>query len=310
MSEKRRLGRGLGALIEEALAGTAEVTEIPLKEIKPNPFQPRVNFDSAKMEELMNSIREHGVVQAVVVSPAPEGGYYVVAGERRCRAARMAGLTTIPALVREFKEKEMLEIALIENLQREDLNPIEEAAAYRRLMEEFNFTQEELGKRLGKSRSAIANTVRLLSLPPKVQKALISGELSPGQARPLLALPDPAAQEALARRIIEGKLTAREAERLAGSAAGVKRKGAAHRREEADDPLLRELQAALQRRLGTRVKISRRSEGGTIEIYFYGAEDLERLVELIMPEESLAQVSRETREALLSFATFHVKLFF
>ncbi|HPU00560.1 MAG: ParB/RepB/Spo0J family partition protein [Firmicutes bacterium] len=284
MSEKRRLGRGLGALIEEALAGTAEVTEIPLKEIKPNPFQPRVNFDSAKMEELMNSIREHGVVQAVVVSPAPEGGYYVVAGERRCRAARMAGLTTIPALVREFKEKEMLEIALIENLQREDLNPIEEAAAYRRLMEEFNFTQEELGKRLGKSRSAIANTVRLLSLPPKVQKALISGELSPGQARPLLALPDPAAQEALARRIIEGKLTAREAERLAGSAAGVKRKGAAHRREEADDPLLRELQAALQRRLGTRVKISRRSEGGTIEIYFYGAEDLERLVELIMPE--------------------------
>lgn len=284
MSEKRRLGRGLGALIEEAFSGNAEITEVPLDEIKPNPFQPRANFDPSKLQELVNSIKEHGVVQAVLISPAKEGGYYVVAGERRCRAARMAGLTAIPALIREFNEKEMLEIALIENLQREDLNPIEEAAAYRRLMEEFNLTQEELGRRLGKSRSAIANTVRLLSLPPTIQEALIRGELSAGQARPLLALPDAASQEALARRIIEGRLTAREAERLAGSAAAGKEKERAERKAEAADPLLKELQAVLQRRLGTKVKISRRRGGGTIEIFFYGEEDLERLIELMMPE--------------------------
>lgn len=284
MSEKRRLGRGLGALIGEALTGVAEITEIPLNEIKANPFQPRVNFDPAKMEELVASIKEHGVVQAVVVSPVKEGGYYLVAGERRCRAARMAGLTEIPALIREFKEKEMLEIALIENLQREDLNPIEEAAAYRRLMEEFNFTQEELGRRLGKSRSAIANTVRLLSLPQKVQEAIIRGELSAGQARPLLALPDAAMQEELARQIIDGKMTAREAESLAGNAAAGKNKRRVSAKTEAADPLLKELQGILQRRLGTKVKIYRRRGSGTIEIFFYGEEDLERLIALIMPE--------------------------
>lgn len=284
MSEKRRLGRGLGALIGEALTGVAEITEIPLNEIKANPFQLRVNFDPAKMEELVASIKEHGVVQAVVVSPVKEGGYYLVAGERRCRAARMAGLTEIPALIREFKEKEMLEIALIENLQREDLNPIEEAAAYRRLMEEFNLTQEELGRRLGKSRSAIANTVRLLSLPQKVQEAIIRGELSAGQARPLLALPDAAMQEELARQIIDGKMTAREAESLAGNAAAGKNKRRVPAKTEAADPLLKELQGILQRRLGTKVKIYRRRGSGTIEIFFYGEEDLERLIALIMPE--------------------------
>jgi ParB family chromosome partitioning protein len=284
MSEKRRLGRGLGALINEALTGTADIIEIPLSQIEANPFQPRINFDPVKLQELADSIKEHGVVQAVVVSPSKEEGYYLVAGERRCRAARMAGLTRIPALVRDLDEKDMLEIALIENLQREDLNPIEEAVAYRRLMEEFELTQEELGRRLGKSRSAIANTVRLLALPQRVQEAIISGELSAGQARPLLSLPDAARQEDLARQIIARKMTAREAESLAGKAAGGANKGRVKDVPVAADPLLKELQGSLQRHLGTKVKIYRGKGGGTIEISFYGEDDLDRLVDLLMPE--------------------------
>jgi len=149
VSEKRRLGRGLGALINEALTDAEDIVEIPLNQIKPNPFQPRISFNSTKLQELADSIKEHGVVQAVIVAPDEEEGYHLVAGERRCRAARIAGLTRIPALVRDLDEKAMLEIALIENLQREDLNPIEEASAYRRLMDEFELTQEELGRRLG-----------------------------------------------------------------------------------------------------------------------------------------------------------------
>lgn len=286
MSDKRRLGRGLGALIEEALTGTADISEIPLNQIKANPFQPRVNFNPSKLQELARSIKEHGVVQAVVVSPVKEGGYYLVAGERRCRAARMAGMTSIPALVRDLDEKEMLEIALIENLQREDLNPIEEAAAYRRLMEEFELTQEELGRRLGKSRSTIANTVRLLSLSQKVQEAIISGELSAGQARPLLSLTDVARQEDMARQIVAGKMTAREAERLAGKATSGQNRRRMKDMPEAADPLMKELQNVLQRRMGTKVKIYRSKGGGTgtIEISFYGEDDLDRLIALMLPE--------------------------
>ena len=166
------------ALINEALTDAEDIVEIPLNQIKPNPFQPRISFNSTKLQELADSIKEHGVVQAVIVAPDEEEGYHLVAGERRCRAARIAGLTRIPALVRDLDEKAMLEIALIENLQREDLNPIEEASAYRRLMDEFELTQEELGRRLGKSRSAIANTVRLLSLSKWVQEAIVRGELN------------------------------------------------------------------------------------------------------------------------------------
>lgn len=281
MSDKRRLGRGLGALINEALTETGDINEIPLSQIEPNPFQPRVNFDEVKLQELADSIKEHGVVQAVVVSPAGKEGYYLVAGERRCRAARMAGLTGIPALVRDIDERTMIEIALIENLQREDLNPIEEAVAYRRLMDEFEMTQEQLGRRLGKSRPAIANTVRLLALPQKVQEAIIRGELSAGQARPLLSLQEPARQEELARQIAARKMTAREVERLtAKAAAGTDR---VEKETEAGDPILKELQSSLQRRLGTRVKIYRRGGGGAIEISFYGDDDLDRLLGLLLP---------------------------
>ncbi len=284
MSEKKRLGRGLGALINEALTETADITEIPLNQIAANPFQPRKSFDSATLQELADSIKEHGVVQAVVVAPAPEGGYYLVAGERRCRAARIAGLTGVPALVRNLDERDMLEIALIENLQREDLNPIEEAVAYRRLMDEFELTQEELARRVSKSRPAIANTVRLLALPQRIQQAIINGELSAGQARPLLSLQDGGKQEALAAQIISGKLTAREAERLAGKAAKATDNGPAKDKAAAADPVLKELQGSLQRRYGTKVKIYRGKGGGTIEISFYSEDDLDRLIDLLMPQ--------------------------
>lgn len=284
MSDKRRLGRGLGALINEALTEAGDINEIPLSRIEPNPFQPRVNFDEEKLQELAESIKEHGVVQAVVVSPAGKEGYYLVAGERRCRAARMAGLTRIPALVRDMDERTMIEIALIENLQREDLNPIEEAVAYRRLMDEFEMTQEQLGRRLGKSRPSIANTVRLLALPQKVQEAIIRGELSEGQARPLLSLKEPARQEELARQIAARKMTAREVERLAAKAAAGTAKDIVEKEPAAGEPLLKELQSSLQRRLGTRVKIYCRGGGGAIEISFYGDDDLDRLLGLLLPD--------------------------
>ncbi len=284
MSEKRRLGRGLGALINEALTDTGDIKEIPLSLIEPNPFQPREKFDAEKLQELADSIREHGVVQAVVVSPAGGDRYYLVAGERRCRAARMAGLTRIPALVRDLDQKRMVEIALIENLQREDLNPIEEAVAYRRLMDEFKMTQEQLGRRLGKSRPAIANTVRLLSLPRKVQDAIIRGELSAGQARPLLALTEAARQEELARQIAARKMSAREAERLAAKEAGGTGRERLQKDRAAEDPLIKELQGSLQRRFGTRVRMYRRGGGGAIEISFYGDDDLDRLLGLLLPE--------------------------
>lgn len=284
MSEKRRLGRGLGALIPEAVDSEAEVREVPVNRIKPNPFQPRLNFDETKLKELADSIKEHGVVQAVILSPAAGNEYVLVAGERRFRAARMAGLDRIPAVVREFNQSAMLEIALIENLQREDLNPIEEAAAYRKLMEEFNFTQEELARRLGRSRPAIANTVRLLSLPQTVKEAVIRGELTAGQARPLLAIPDEAVQKELARQILAKGLTAREAEKLVGRSQVSGKTVPAAADHEPADPLWQELQNNLQRYLGTKVKINRAKNGGTIEIHYYGDDDLDRLLLILLPK--------------------------
>jgi ParB family chromosome partitioning protein len=283
MNEKRRLGRGLGALIPEATESGSEAHEIPVERIKPNPFQPRTNFDETKLKELAESIREHGVVQAVIVTPAGGNEYFLVAGERRYRAAIIAGLARIPAVVRDLDQSAMLEIALIENLQREDLNPIEEATAYRRLMEEFTLTQEELARRVGRSRSAIANTVRLLSLPQPVIAAVIRGDLSAGQARPLLAVPDEQQQQRLAMQIITKGLSARDAEKMVGNLTRGEKKISAVEAPGTPDPLWTELQSSLQRRLGTKVKINRAQKGGLIEIHFYSDDDLDRLVSLILP---------------------------
>ncbi len=285
MSEKRRLGKGLGALIPDALEADAEKSEIALDRIKQNPYQPRVNFDQKKLDELALSIREHGVLQAVVLCPAGSGGdYFLVAGERRCRAAKLAGLKSIPAIIRGYDNKELLEIALIENLQREDLNPVEEATAYQRLMKEYNYTQEELARRLSKSRPAIANSVRLLALPEKVLELLAHGQLTAGQARPLLAVSGQTQQEEIAQKIVEEGLTARDAEKYSERAAHKKKKRGEARAEITEDPLIAELQLQIQRRLGTKVKIRLSKNGGTIEIHYYGDEDLERLIAKLLPE--------------------------
>ncbi len=285
MSDKRRLGKGLGALIPDALDASADKSEIELDKIKQNPYQPRENFNEEKLRELASSIREHGVLQAVVVTTANnDDQFYLVAGERRCRAARMAGLKTIPAVIKSYDHKTMLEIALIENLQREDLNPVEEAAAYQRLMKDYSYTQEELATRLGKSRSSIANSVRLLALPESILGMLKNGQVTVGQVRPLLAISDPREQEIIARRIVEEKLTARDTEKLALGTGKVKTAETNKDSTEQEDPLQAELQMQMQRRLGTKVKIKPGKNGGTIEIFYYGEEDLERLIARILPE--------------------------
>lgn len=282
MVDRRRLGKGLGALIPEVSDVESAIKEVALAQVQPNPYQPRKVFDEAKLQELANSIKEHGVVQAIVVSPS-SSGYFLVAGERRFRAAQMAGLETIPAVVREFKAHAMLEIALIENLQREDLNPMEEAAAYHQLMEEFNLTQEEMAKRIGKSRPAIANTLRLLALPPAIREAIVRGEITPGRARPLLAIQDAGLQEKMGRYIAKKGLSAREAERLVNKTLQEDGQTAREGDPQERDPYKADLQERLQRHLGTKVSLIKAKGGGHIQIHYYGDEDLNRLLFLIMP---------------------------
>jgi ParB family transcriptional regulator, chromosome partitioning protein len=287
MSDKRRLGKGLGALIPDAFESDSDIekSEIALDKIRPNPYQPRENFDPDKLEELAQSIREHGVLQAIVVCPTgSDADYYLVAGERRCRAAKLAGLKSIPAIIRSYDNKAMLEIALIENLQREDLNPVEEASAYRQLMKDYNYTQDELAKRLGKSRPAIANSVRLLGLPKNILDLIAQGRLTAGQARPLLAITDHSKQEEYAQKIVSEGLTARDAEKLSERTDKKSKASRASQPETAEDPLMSELQLQIQRSLGTKVKIKPAKTGGTIEIHYYGEEDLERLIAKLLPE--------------------------
>jgi len=253
------------------------VREVAVGSIRPNPYQPRQAFDPQKMEELVASVREHGVVQPVLVRKLGDG-YQLVAGERRLRAARMAGLETVPVVVQEFSESQMVEIALIENLQREDLNCIEEARAYRRLMDEFNFTQETLAQRIGKSRPEVANTLRLLNLEPEIQDMLSAGEISYGHARALLAI-DGALRREVAASIARGGLSVREAERMSQRLAkGSKGRTRAKRR----DPLIEEVEERLRMRLGAPVRVEHGRRKGHITIEYYGNEDLERLLELLL----------------------------
>ena len=284
MTEKRRLGKGLGALIPEVVAEDPSVNEIALEKIKPNPYQPRRDFNHEKLQQLAESIKEHGILQAVVLSPDGEE-YVLIAGERRCRAARMAGLTTVPAIIRDVSSQQMLEIALIENLQRDDLNPVEEARAYKRLLKEFEYTQDELAVRVSKSRSAVANSLRLLTLPENVLKCLEEGRLTPGQARPMITLNGREVQGELLQKILKHALPARVVEREALRLASEGVEGQSKKPVEVKaDPLLVELQNQIQKQLGTKVSISRGSKGGKIEIFYYGEEDLERLISKLLPK--------------------------
>jgi len=280
---KRGLGRGLDALLSgvESSANRESVTDLDLREIVPNRFQPRRDFDPDRLAELASSIKLYGVLQPIVVRRQDEG-YELVAGERRFRASQVAGLSKIPALVRDYTDAEMTAVALVENLQRENLNPMEEALAYRRLIDEFGFTQEEVSQKVGKSRSFIANSVRLLNLPVAVQEYVSRGTMTPGQARPLLVLPTASLQEEAAAEILARSLSARDAEELARQW-GKKTKTKTKVRDKTSvQSCGRELEEHLSSVLGTRVRIAERETGsGTITIEFYSTEELQRILEFI-----------------------------
>ncbi len=277
---KPALGRGLGALIpgvaEETVVQGHTLKEIEISNISPNPYQPRVDFNDDALLELSLSITEKGVLQPILVT-AKDTGYELVAGERRVRAAEMAGYKLIPAIILEGLNKEAtIEFALIENLQRENLDPIEEAKAYKQLLEECNLTQEQVAQRVGKNRSVIANSLRLLTLPPEIQKIISSAKITPSHARTLLNLADSGAQLQLAEKMAAEKMTVRSAEKLV-----LKRRSA--RRSPELSASAEDLQSELQRHLATKVKIHRNQKGlGRIEIQFYSDAELERLAGIIL----------------------------
>jgi ParB family chromosome partitioning protein len=272
------LGKGLGALIPGAeTAGLERPHEIALAHLTANPFQPRQTMDPQELAGLVDSIRRHGVLQPIVVRPSA-GGFEVVAGERRWRAAEAAGLSTIPAIVRTLTDQEALELALVENLQREDLNPMERARAYRRLMQEFGLTQEQIAERVGKSQPSVANALRLLTLPPQVQASLEAGRITEGHARALLSAGSEARMLKLWERVERQGLSVRETERLA--------RGTISReirlRSLAQDPQLRSVQQDLSRRYGTKVLIAGSRSRGHLAFEYYSEEDLQRLLDLLL----------------------------
>ena len=301
---KKGLGRGLNALLrtnepsersdslivpekkhnvrsEENTETAKPFSTININLIEPNKKQPRKKFDNEKLESLADSIREHGLIQPILVTPGENGRYTIIAGERRWRASKKAGLTEIPAIIRDYPAIEAAQIALIENLQREDLNPIEEAAGYRSLIDEYSLTQEEISKRIGKSRSAIANSLRLLSLGKKISALLIDGSLSTGHARALLGLEDEEIRNAAAETVISEGLNVRQTEQLV--------KKLAKSRPQKEKPPVNEefmvqinnIAESLCSRFGTKVNISHGEKKGKIEIEYYGNEDLDRILGLL-----------------------------
>lgn len=283
MSTKQRgLGRGLGALIDDFSAPETqqEVTRLPLQKVEPNPNQPRRRFDEEELQSLADSIAEHGILQPLAVR-AMEGGFYqIIAGERRWRAARLAGLKEVPVVVVEADDRTVMELALIENLQRQDLNPMEEAEGYRVLTEEYGLTQEQAAARVGKSRPAVANALRLLALPEDVRSLVEKGELSAGHARAVLSLPTPARQRAAAQKIFTLRLSVRQAEAMCKRLAAEEKKPEPAKRPAVN--YIAECEKALTRRLDRKVRIVGGKRKGRFELEFYGEEDLQRLYEALL----------------------------
>ena len=279
--QKRALGKGLGALFESTTGGdqTASIIEIETDRIIPNRYQPRKVLDERGLRELTESVRRTGILQPVIVRRGPDGRYELIAGERRWRAAQAAGLEKIPAVVKEATDEEHLALALIENLQREDLNPVDAAQAYKRLGEEFHLKQEEIALRIGKNRSTVANELRLLALPVEIQEEIRGGRLSAGHAKALLALSESPDQIRVARRIIQKGLSVRQTERLVKQLRGIslKRKGPAQ--QAAGVSMVED---RLRRHFGTSVRIIPKAMGGSLVIEYYGLPDLDRIVELIV----------------------------
>lgn len=282
MSKPRRaLGRGLDALIPSAESREG-AAEIPIARVSPNPHQPRQAIDEESLAELAASIREHGVIQPLVVTQVGDE-YQLIAGERRWRAAQLAGLTSVPAIIKETTPQQTLELALVENVQRADLNPLEEAGAYRQLMDEFGLTQEQVAERVGKSRTAVANTVRLLRLPDDVKEALAAGRISEGHARALLSLPTARLQrQALA--IIEGRaLNVRQIEALVRQMQAEPEEVSS--KADSLSPQDRDAVEKFQARLGTRINLVRGKKGGRLVIHFYSEEELQAIYEAILGDE-------------------------
>jgi ParB family chromosome partitioning protein len=281
---RKALGRGLGALLssDSTVDLGAEPSEVDLESIVPGPKQPRSHFDEASLQSLADSIRAHGIVQPLLVRRR-DGGYELIAGERRWRAAKLAGISRVPVVVKEVPDDNLLEIALIENIQRENLNPIEEAQAYKKLIETVGLTQESLASRVGRDRSYITNYLRLLRLPDDVQQLVKEGRLSTGHARTLLALDHVDLQRRIARQIIDGGLSVRVTEQLVQKAS--EEKPARRSAPQAVDPNLKAAEIKLRRVFGTQVKILQAADGrGRVEISFFNTQDLDRIYNLLMPQ--------------------------
>ncbi len=282
-AKKGGLGKGLDALfMDNETVDSGGVVALRLSQIEPNRDQPRKIFSEEALNELADSIREHGVLQPLLVRPLPGGSYQLVAGERRWRASRMAGLQEVPVVIREMDEEQAMEIALIENLQREDLNAIEEATGYKQLMERYGMTQEQVAKRVGKSRPAIANALRLLNLPQKVMDMVGEGEVSPGHARALLAFDDQDRIVEIAQKVKTGKYSVRDIERMAKNQDEKKEKAAKAPEEPAwggKSAFLTEMEIAMSMEMGRKVRIIPNGEGGTLQIQFWDEEDLKSLAE-------------------------------
>jgi ParB family transcriptional regulator, chromosome partitioning protein len=275
-SSERGLGRGLGALIPRATIG---LREVPVGDIRPNPWQPRTHFDEQDLEELAQSIREHGVLQPVLVSQQPDGSFQLITGERRWRAVQLAGMPTVPAMVKEATPQASLEMALVENIQRRDLNPLEEAHAYRQLLDEHGLTQERLAQRIGKSRVAVTNTLRLLHLPDDVRQALADGSITEGHARAILMCSGEAQRLRLLARVLDEHLSVRDTEAVAREMNATRHSTA---EAAASDPDVERLEDAFRQALGTRVRLLRGRHGGRLVIHFFSDEELQGIYEAIV----------------------------
>ncbi len=278
MPRQPGLGRGLGALIPRPTSG---LREIPVDAIAPNPSQPRTQFDPGELDDLAQSIREHGVLQPVLVSQQPDGTYVLITGERRWRAVKLAGLPTVPALVKEATPQNSLEMALVENIQRRDLNPLEEAHAYKQLLEEHGLTQEQLGQRIGKSRVAVTNTLRLLHLPDAVRDALVNGLITEGHARAILTANGDAKRLLLLQRILTQHLSVRDTEALAREL-NLASDDAPAEATTPPDPEVERIEEAFRNALGTRVRLVKGRNGGRLIIHFFSDEELQGIYEAIV----------------------------
>jgi ParB family chromosome partitioning protein len=283
MARKRGLGKGLDALIPTGPGGPADregVQQVLIDDIVPNPRQPRTDFDSEQLEDLAASIREHGVLQPLIVAADEEGeGFQLIVGERRLQAARMAGLDTVPVVVRQVDEEQLLILALIENLQRSDLNPLEAASGYQQLADEFDLSHEAIASTVGKSRTAVSNTLRLLKLSSSVKEALREGRISEGHARALLSLSTAQAQASALQTVLNRDLSVRQTEELVRRLSGERPRKKKVPKGSPEDTAIEE---NLRHALGTRVSLNRSKRGGSIIIRFYSDEELEALLELLI----------------------------